>query len=44
MVTQRLLWPNYELGEARARLGKTNSISDKANGVSRIASGLPGLG
>jgi hypothetical protein len=42
-VTQRILWPNYESGEAGVRLGKANSVSDKTNGVSRVASGLPGL-
>jgi hypothetical protein len=38
-VTQRALWPNYELGEARVRLDKANSVSDKANGISQLASG-----
>jgi hypothetical protein len=42
-VTQRVLWPNYELGEARVMLGKANSVSDKENGVSQVASGLFGL-
>jgi hypothetical protein len=32
-----------ESGEARVRLVKANAVSDKANGVSRVASGLPGL-
>jgi hypothetical protein len=43
-VTQRLLWPNYESGEAGVRLGKTNSVLDKTNVVSQVASGLPELG
>jgi hypothetical protein len=38
-----ILWPNYESGEARVRLAKANSVSDKANGVSWVASELPGL-
>jgi hypothetical protein len=42
-VTQRVLWPNYESGEAGVRLGKANLVSNKANGVSQVASGLPGL-
>jgi hypothetical protein len=42
-VTQRLLWPNYELCEAGVRLGKEDSVSGKVNGVSRVASKLPGL-
>jgi hypothetical protein len=42
-VTQRILWPNYELGEARVRLGMANLVSDKANGVSQVASGSHGL-
>jgi hypothetical protein len=43
MVTQRILWANYESGEAGVRLGKANLVSDRANGVSRVASGLPVL-
>jgi hypothetical protein len=42
-VTQRLLWPNYESGEARVRLGKENLFLNKANGVNGVASGLLGL-
>jgi hypothetical protein len=38
-----LLWPFYESGEAGVWLGKANSVSSKANGVSRVALGLPGL-
>jgi hypothetical protein len=38
-----LLWPNYELGEAGVRLVKADLVSGKANGVRRVASGLPGL-
>jgi hypothetical protein len=38
-----VLWPNYELGKAGAWLGKPNLVSDKANGVSWVASGLPRL-
>jgi hypothetical protein len=42
-VTQRILRPNYKSGETGVRLGKANSVLDKANGVSRVGSGLPGL-
>jgi hypothetical protein len=33
-----------ELLEAWVSLGKADSVSDKANGVIRVASGLSGLG
>jgi hypothetical protein len=36
----KVLWPNYELGEAGVRLGKADSVSGKANWVSRVVSGL----
>jgi hypothetical protein len=42
-VTQRLLWPNYESGEARVRLGKEILFLNKANGVNGVVSGLLGL-
>jgi hypothetical protein len=42
-VTLRLLWPNYESGEAGVRLGKADSVSGKANWVIWVASELPGL-
>jgi hypothetical protein len=35
--------PNLKLVKAWIRLDKTNSVSDKANGISRVPSGLPGL-
>jgi hypothetical protein len=31
------------LGEVGVRLGKAGLVSGKENGVSRVASGLPGL-
>jgi hypothetical protein len=35
--------PNLKLVKAWIRLDKKNSVSDKANGISRVPSGLPGL-
>jgi hypothetical protein len=32
-----------EPGEAGVRLGNADSVSNKANGAIRVASGLPGL-
>ncbi len=42
-VEEGPMMANTEFLEAWIGLGKENSISDKANGVSRVASGLPGL-
>jgi hypothetical protein len=42
-VEQRLLWPNYESGKAGVGLSKADLVLGEANGVSWVASGLPGL-
>jgi hypothetical protein len=39
-----LMTAKTELLEAWISLGKADSVSGKANGVIRVASGLPGLG
>jgi hypothetical protein len=42
-VEDGLMMANTELLEAWISSGKANSVSDKADGVSWVASGLPGL-
>jgi hypothetical protein len=42
-VDEGLMMANTELLEAWISSGKANSVSDKADGVSWVASGLPGL-
>jgi hypothetical protein len=42
-VEEGLMVASAELLEAWVSSGKANSVSDKANGVIRVASGLSGL-
>jgi hypothetical protein len=42
-VEEGLMMANTKLLEAWVNSGKANSVSSKANGVIRVASGLPGL-
>jgi hypothetical protein len=42
-VEEELVMANTGLLQALLSSGEANSVSSKANGVSRVASGLPGL-